>query len=238
MTATGLDTTQSIELGAGAKFCDDYVTMPLQAGTQWDSLAHFLYGGQLYNGYPASSVDSGGAHVNSIDKVHGDFVSRGVLLDVARAKHVDCLDSTYSITSADLEAAEVTQGVRVEEGDILMVRTGLMSTYVETGRWKAFHGFQPGLHYRALEWIHERRIAAVAADNSSVECLADVMPGVRLPLHMVAIRDMGLSLGELWFLEELAAECAADRVFECLLVAQALPITGAVGSPVNPIALR
>jgi len=57
-------------------------------------------------------------------------------------------------------------------------------------------------------------------------------------LHQMAIPHLGLLVGEMWALEELAADCAADGVYEFFLTAAPLPITGAVGSPVNPIAVK
>ena len=57
-------------------------------------------------------------------------------------------------------------------------------------------------------------------------------------MHMLCLRDMGLMLGEYWNLNELAADCAADGRYEFQLVAPPLSVTGAVGSPVNPIAIK
>ena len=94
MTATGCDPAGLVELGADARYTDDYIAMTVQASTQWDALCHIYYRETLYNGYPASSVSSRGADKNGIDKVHADFVSRGVLLDIARSKGVGCLDAT------------------------------------------------------------------------------------------------------------------------------------------------
>jgi kynurenine formamidase len=209
----------------------------VQGGTQWDALCHIFYGDRLYNGHPAGSVTSSGASRNGIDKVHADFVSRGVLLDVAREKAVGCLEPGYAIRSADLEAAEKAQGVAVGSGDILLVRTGQMSTVGDFANWSAFHGAEAGLHWETAEWLHERQVAAVAADNSMVEA-SGVLEGVAIPFHMLALCNLGIHLGEFWYLEELAEDCAADGVWEFLLVAQALPIVGGTGTPVNPLALK
>src|SRR5262249_45722746 len=155
-----MDADPRDELEGGARFTDDFITMPLQSGTQWDSLAHIYYDGHLYNGYPSKHVSSSGAERDGIDKVHATFVSRGVLLDVARCKSVETLAPGYPITIADLEEAEQRAVVRVGEGDILLVRTGMMATRKRLGDWRAFHEAQPGLHYETLPWLHERRVAA------------------------------------------------------------------------------
>jgi len=238
MTATGCDPSGQVELGFGCRYTDDFLAITVQGGTQWDALCHIFYDGRLYNGHPASSVTSSGAGRNGIEKVHADFVSRGVLLDVARGQGVDCLEAGYAIRSADLEAAERAQGVRVESGDILLVRTGQMSTVGEDfSNWKVFHGREAGLHWETAAWLHERQVAAVAADNSMVEA-SGVLEGVAIPFHMLALCNLGIHLGEFWYLEELAEDCASDGVFEFMLVAQGLPIVGGTGTPVNPLALK
>lgn len=238
MTATGCDPVARIDLGMNARFTDDFLAFTVQGGTQWDALCHIYYDDTLYNGAKATEVSSAGAARMGIDKVHRDFVSRGVLLDVARAKGLECLPPGYAITIQDLLDTEEKQGVRVEEGDILMVRTGQM-TKVKRGfrDWSAFFGNEPGLHWETAEWIDARRVAAVAADNSMVEATG-ALPGIWVPFHMLVLCNLGVHLGEFWYLEELAADCAAGGAYDCLLVAQALPIEGGTGSPVNPIALK
>jgi kynurenine formamidase len=237
MTATGCDPSGRVDLGMNTRYVDDMLVMMVQGGTQWDALCHVYYDEQLYNGFPATQVDSRGAQRGGIDKVHAEFVSRGVLLDVARAQGVDRLAPGYAITSADLDATAAGQGTTVGEGDIVLVRTGQMSTVGDFANWDAFRGREAGLHWETAAWLHEHRVAAVAADNSMVEATGQLR-GVYVPFHMLALRNLGLHLGEFWYLEALAADCAADGVWDCLLVAQALPIAGGSGSPVNPLALK
>lgn len=238
MTATGADPVQKVPMAAGARYTDDVMFLYLQSGTEWDSLAHIFYDGRLYNGYLASEVDSGGARRLGIDKTASSYVSRGVLLDAPRFRGVECLEPGERLTGDDLDAIAASQRVEVGEGDIVLLRTGILSEYGRTGGWAQYHGSHPGLHYRAAEWLHDHRVAAIAADNGSVEGMDKTAPILEVPLHQLALRDMGLSLGETFYLEELAADCADDGVYECFLVAPALRITGAVGSPVNPIALK
>jgi kynurenine formamidase len=237
MTATGCDPSNAIDLGGGARYTDDFLVMSVQGGTQWDALCHVYYGDKLYNGFPATSVDSAGARRDGIDKVHADFVSRGVLLDIARLKGVECLASGYAITAEDLESAERRQGVRVQSGDILLVRTGQMSQTRGFTDWAVFHRPEPGLDWRTALWLRDRQVAAVAADNSMVEAAGQI-PGLWIPFHMLALSNLGIHLGEFWCFEELAADCESDGVFEFMLVAQALPLAGGAGSPLNPLALK
>ena len=239
MTATGCDDVPPLEMGAGARYTDDVMFLYLQSSTQWDSLAHMYYGDQLYNGFSARSIDSSGAHRVGIDKTCNAYVSRGVLLDLPRWRGVDCIDPADAIRGDDLDDVAAKQGVVIEAGDIILLRTGLMWTWLATGNWSAFQTAQPGLHYSTVEWLYDNHIAAIAGDNGAVEqTRSKHEPDLTVFLHMLGLRDMGICLGELWYFEDLAADCADDGVYDCFLAAQALPITGAVGSPVNPIAMK
>jgi kynurenine formamidase len=237
MTATGCDPVSAFDLGENARYTDDFIAMTVQGGTQWDALCHIYYDDLLYNGHSASHVDSRGAARNGIDKVHADFASRGVLLDIARLKGVDRLPDGYAITSADLEASEEAQGVRVGEGDIVLLRTGQMFDIGDFTDWSVLERPEPGLHWKTAAWFDERRAAAVAADNMMVEA-SGVLKDAWVPFHMLALTGLGLHLGEFWYLEELARDCAEDGVYEFFLVAQALPIAGGTGSPINPLAIK
>jgi len=225
-------------LTGGFHFADDYVFMPLQAGTQWDALAHVYYGDQLWNGYPASDIGVGGAARNAIDRQAGGVIGRAVLLDAARWKGVVSMVAGEPITAGDLDAIEKSQGVSVGEGDILLVRTGWYGRYLQVRDRVEFMSAEPGLDLSCARWLHDRGVAAVACDNWGVEVFAGESAGRTLELHMVLIRDVGMTLGELFDLDALAADCAADRVWECLLAAPPLKFTGAVGSPVNPLAVK
>src|SRR5881397_759847 len=110
---------------------DDWIVMPLQCVTQWDSLAHIFYEGKMYNGYDAALVTSGGAAKNSIDKTRDKIAGRGVLLDVAAYRGVRALEPGYAITVEDLEATAAAAKVSVQPGDLLLIRTGHMSRYLD-----------------------------------------------------------------------------------------------------------
>ncbi|HXJ34009.1 MAG TPA: cyclase family protein [Candidatus Eisenbacteria bacterium] len=223
---------------AGPRYADDVIVMPLQCATQWDSLAHVHYGGQLYNGHAASAITPSGAERNGIDKMSAGIISRGVLLDVARLKGVESLGPGQVISPADLEAAEKRQGSRVERGDVLLVRTGYMRVFTVYGERVYYMKQMPGLGVETIEWLHAREIAAVASDTNMVEVYPPEDPTVLFPFHAICIRDMGLTLGEMFDFEALAADCAADGVWECLFTAPPLRVTGGVGSPLNPLAVK
>ncbi len=219
------------------RFNDDMIVMPLQAATQWDAISHVYYEDRLYNGFPADSVTSFGAFRCGIDKVDvKGIISRGVLLDLVRHRGAQTfLEPGNPITPGELDDVVRSQGVSVGRGDIVLIHTGWWARFLTTG-----DGSEPGsgLDWRCASWLHDHDIAAVAADNLMVEDPVSDVRGTFLPMHMLCLRDMGLMLGEYWNLTELAADCAADGVYEFQLVAPPLSVVGAVGSPVNPIAIK
>ena len=240
----GLNAPHGQELGlmwqAGPmRYNDDYIIMPLQAGTQWDALAHVYYDGQLYNGYPASSVTSAGASKNSIDKIDKKgVVSRGVLLDVAHHRGVPHLPPSTPIYPEDLDATAQAEGITIESGDIVLVRTGWWQVFLDSHEGESWAMGSPGLSWKCAEWLWRNQVAAVACDNVAVEVLPPEIEGVALAFHLLVIRDMGMILGEMWDMEALSRDCADDGVYEFQLVAPPLRVTGAVGTPLNPLAMK
>ncbi len=221
------------------RFNDDFIMMPLQAGTQWDALAHVYYDGQLYNGFPSGAVTSFGATKCSIDQVDAKgVVSRGVLLDIAHHRGVEHLPPNTTISPEELDEVAGAEGVAVSSGDIVLVRTGWWPVFGQSGDGETWTYGSPGLSWRCAEWLHRHEIAAVACDNIAVEASAAEVEAVMLPMHLLCIRDMGMILGEMWDLEALSRDCADDGIYEFQLVAPPLRVTGAVGSPINPLALK
>ena len=221
------------------RFNDDMIVMPLQASTQWDALSHVYYEDKLYNGFPADSVTSFGAFHCSIDKVDvKGITSRGVLLDVVKHRGADTYcEAGKPITPAELDEVAAAQGVTIGRGDIVVVHTGWWTRFLSTGDGGEAGS---GLHWTCASWLHDHEVAAVAADNLMVEDPnpANGVEGTFLPMHMLCLRDMGLMLGEYWDLTGLAADCAADGVYEFQLIAPPLKVIGAVGAPVNPLAIK
>jgi kynurenine formamidase len=218
---------------------DDLLIMPLQSGTQWDALAHIIFEGKIYNGYDATSVSSRGAIVDDITVARDRIVGRGVLLDLPRVQGRDWLEPGQPIGATDLEAAIAAHGVRVGRGDILLIRTGDMTRHRAAGSWGDYAGGSaPGLALDAAPWLVEREVAAIATDTWGMEVLPNQTPDVFQPLHIVLIVHAGMMVGEIFDLDALAEDCATDGVYEFLFSAPPLPITGAVGSPVNPLAIK
>lgn len=247
--------------------CDDRVDMALQYSTQWDSLAHIgaLFdplgqGRQVisyYNGYGA------GAHVHGpIDYLDGEgersgpygatalgienlartcVQGRGVMVDL----HAHFGPGSRAVDYAMLREAMEADGVAVEPGDILCLRTGmdraLLAHYrgqgpeVDINAWAGLDGGDPEL----LAWIDESGIAALASDNIAVEAVGTRPPpahGSGIPLHEHCLFKLGLPLGELFLLSDLADWLRENGRSRFLLTAPPLRLPGAVGSPVTPVA--
>lgn len=225
--------------GGPIRYSDDMVSMPLQCGTQWDGLSHIFYRGKMWNGYDARLVDSDGAQRNGIEKVKGKMAGRGVLLDVARYLGQEYLEDGTAITMADLDATAATQEIEIRRGDFVIVRTGQMEQRLKAGEWGGYAGGEaPGLAFETCEWIYNKQIAAICTDTWGCEVRPPETVDVESPWHWVVIPKIGISMGEMFYLKELADDCAEDGVYQFFFTAPPLPITKAVGSPINPMAIK
>ncbi len=226
---------------------EDVAELALQCATHWDALAHVSYRGVIYNGFPAGSVTDRGAGRCGIHLVR-TLVSRGILLDVARARGVDVLEPGHPISPEDLDAAVELARVSIEPGDVVLVRTGQMvHLHLGGGAGGGAEGQRdlvsytwptPGLTMATAEWFHARDVAAVATDTLPLEVFPGEEEGTYLPVHLLHLVEMGMTQGQNWVLDGLAEACAADGAYDFLLDATPLPFTGGLGSPLNPVALR
>lgn len=227
-------------LPGGFQYADDTLFMSLQSATQWDALSHAFYDGVMWNGRDVGEhITENGTTANSVTTFRDGVVGRGVLLDVARHEGVDCLADNRGIGPEDLDAVAAAQRVAIEPGDIVLVRTGRVGRAIREHAYpfESFIMASPGLSVRCADWLVSHDVAAVAADNVAVETTQSEAEGAMMPLHMICQRDAGIIFGELFDLDPLGEACAAEGRWEFLLVAAPLPVTGAVGSPVNPLAI-
>ncbi|NUK01875.1 cyclase family protein [Streptomyces lunaelactis] len=215
---------------------DDAVTMGLQAATHWDALTHVSHSGKIYNGRPADTITPHArARFSGIDKA-GHIVSRGVLLDVARAKGLDRLPGDHAVTPEDLDQAAEFGGVSVKPGDIVLVRTGQIQVCLGGDK----HGYaypSPGLSVRTPEWFHAHDVAAVANDTLTFEIFPPEIENLWLPVHALDLVEMGMLQGQNWNLEKLSTACAEVKRYAFLLSAMPEPFVGGTGTPVAPVAI-
>jgi kynurenine formamidase len=244
MTATGTDYVNGEQdplpagwgPARGFGYADDVLVMPNQAGTQWDGLSHIFFEGKMYNGHDAAMVTAKGAKRCGIEVLRERLVMRGVLLDVARHRGVAALEPGYAVTPEDLDATAAAQGVEVRTGDCVIVRTGLLGE--RRGNWGDYAGgAAPGMSLHTAPWLAEHEVAAVASDTWGLEVRPNEVELFQ-PLHVVALVHMGIPFGEIWDLEAIGSDCADDGVYEFLLSAAVLPVTGACGSPLNALAVK
>ena len=163
-------------------------------------------------------------------------MSRGVLLDIARLKDKKWLDPNEAVLPGDLDAAEEAEGVRVESGDVLLVRTGNYRKRLDLGPVDLEAEGSTACHVACTPWFHRREVAMLGTDTSN-----DVRPNrydeIVNPVHTVSLVAMGLWLIDNANLEELATACQERNRWEFMLSIGPLRLRNVTGSPVNPIAL-
>jgi kynurenine formamidase len=144
-----------------------------------------------------------------------------------------------AITSEDLDATAKAQGVEVRRGDFVIVRTGQMEQRLDCGDWGGYAGGDaPGLAFETADWIFKKEIAAICTDTWGCEVRPNETAEASQPWHWVVIPMIGITMGEIFYVRDLAADCAQDRVYEFLFCAPPMPVTHAVGSPINPMAVK
>ena len=240
MLRTGTDAYSGVLDHRGIRAADDMVVMPLQCGTQWDGLGHIFYENYMWNGYDCREVTSAGAQKCGIEKTKNKMVGRGVFLDVPRALGMDILPRRirdhHRGPRLDREEAERRGEARrlrhrAHRPDGGQARRGQLGRL--PGRRRA------GLLVRDAGLDPAHQLAALASDTWGCEVRPnETEPGINQPWHWITIPIMGMTMGEIFYLKDLAEDCAADKVYEFLFVAPAMPITGAVGSPTNPLAIK
>ena len=242
MLSSGLDAEFGLaEFPHGLGGADDVVFMPLQASTQWDGLGHIFDHGQAYNGRRAFQVvTSDGDQVTGIETAaRAASPDGGAPLDAGRAIGTGGeLPDGFAITKGHLKATIAAQGDSAGQPRRPGAGPHLPVTRARRDGW----GDYACGASRAV--VHHRLLVARQPDRRhrhrhwGFEVRPNEFDVAFQPLHQVAIPHIGLFIGEMWGLDALAADCAADGVYDFLLVAAPLPVTGAVGAPVNPIAIK
>jgi hypothetical protein len=241
MLDTGLDAargTQGFPHGFGG--ADDVVFMPLQCSTQWDGLGHIFDHGQAWNGRNAADVvTSEGDQVTGIEKAASLIAGRAVLLDAGRALgHGGELPDGFAITPDHLENVIAARG-RVRWPRATSSWSGPPAGPGPPGGWGGLRRRprpRPLVHLRPVVAPHRdrrdryRHVGLRGTSQRVRSRVPAAAPGGH-PAHR-------LYIGEMWDTEALATDCAADGRYEFWLTAAPIPVTGAVGAPVNPIAVK
>ena len=240
MLATGTDAIAGrFDETNKLRFSDDALNMPVQAATHWDSLGHIFLDDKMYNNLDAKLVDGGGVQELGIEHTRAKMVGRGVLLDVPRYKGLPWLEDGYGISNDELDSVAKKQGVEIRKGDFVIVRTGQMERCLSEGKWGNYAGGDaPGVKFENCYWSQAKEIAAICSDTWGVEVRPNETSEVQQPWHWVVIPAMGLTMGEMFYVKELAEACAEDGVYEFFFTGPPLVITGGTGSPINPLAIK
>jgi kynurenine formamidase len=223
---------QTREINQHISYTGDVFEMYSHCGTHIDTLNHWGYAGEIWNHFNAREHLGSRHWTKCGPEKMPPIISRGVLLDVAAAKGVAMLPDSYPITPEDLEATVDRQGIRLQEGDVVVVRTGRMTVWDDPQRFLA-NG--PGINVRAAQWLVEGHGAMiVGADQATVEYMPSTdVPGHYLPVHLYLLAEMGVPMLEIMWLEELAR----DRVYEFAFFGAPLRLRGSTGSPLHPWAM-
>lgn len=218
----------------GASAANDMITMGTHVGTHIDALSHVSQDGELFSGIGAAEAAVGGRFKELGAHTIAPMVRRGVLLDVPGVKGVSHLEGGYEISATDLDEALEAAGGGIGPGDVALVRSGW-------GRWfdedpLTYMGKEtgvPGVSTEGATWLAEAGVHAAGADTIAFECLKPGAGHSLLPAHRVLLVERGIYIIEAMNLEGIAAA----GVSEFLFILSPLPLYGATGSPVRPLAV-
>ncbi len=231
MDRDGGDYAGGARAKGGFQFAEDTVVMPVHIGTHIDALCHAWCDDHLYNGHASTQISSThGAKKCGVDKLP-PIVTRGVLLDVAKARGGPLADGD-SIGQAELAAVAKTAAITLQKGDAVLIRTGWLESQTSKAPRTVDFNAEPGIDVEAALWLATSGVALVGADNFAIEAMP-FPEGTIFPVHQRLIRDYGISLLE----GAVLADLAATGVTEFLFAAAALPLVGGTGSPITPMAI-
>ena len=220
----------------GIAFAADMMFFSGQHGSpNIDALGHISDNMKLFGGADAGASEGPtGLLTLGIENYPKErFINRAVLLDVARFKNVEALSAGQEITAADLEATAKSEGVELQPGDSVLIRTGY-GKFFESDRAK-YSGFRPGPGEEAARWLASKKIFLAGDDQMSFEVVPE--KGTIFPCHRILIADNGIYIVENLNLEELAKALAELKAYEFALVLNPPRIRGATGAAANAFAI-
>jgi kynurenine formamidase len=205
--------------------------------THIDSLAHFFWDGQMYNGASSRRVTTAeGATSHSIDVAQPGIVTRGILVDAPMLRGVERVERGDGVGLDDVEQAEARCGFHVGEGDVLLLRTGQLGHRERTGPVDPTTAGSAGPLPELLPLVRQRGVAVLGSDTGN-DVLPSGYPRFTNPVHQVGIVAMGLWILDNAWLDDLAEACRTRQRWEFLFTILPLRLTNATGSPVNPVAI-
>lgn len=210
-------------------YSGDAFSMYTHTGTHLDALNHFGYRGEIWNGF--NEKENLGSRVwekCGIEQFPKLIVARAVMLDIAALKGVDCLPDSYIISVDELKEAMEKQNVEIRKGDIIMIRTGRMAVWPDCDKYE---WNTPGIEIKGAEFLAGLGGMILASDNIALEVAPSSEPDNYFPVHSYLFSEVGASIMELMWLEELSK----DKIYEGGLIMTVMPLIGATGAPVQPM---
>lgn len=238
MTHTPRGVTVDDPFGIGDKlnkfvsYSGDAMCLYTHTGTHVDALNHFGLHGKIWNEYDADEhLGDRGWHKAGMETVL-PIVARGVLIDVAGAQGVDMLADSYAIEPDELKAVLAKQGTTLQEGDVVLIRTGRMKIFESDP--EHYKAAQPGITYEAARWlVDDNGAMTLGSDNLTLEVLPHPRPTESyIPVHTYLFAQRGALILEVVDLESLAA----DKIYEFAFIGAPLKLRGATGAPFRPVA--
>lgn len=228
MERTPADSAHRADDPRAFRYAEDAVLLPTHSGTHVDALSHAWCGHELYNGHPADATPGKGAIHLGAEKL-SPVVTRGLLLDLV-PDGVPSLEADAAVGPGALERACERAGGEPGAGDAVLLRTGWWERHAKDP--DAYFAAEPGLNADGAQWLADRDVAVVGADNCAVEIYPFVTEQ-KFPVHLLLLHGYGVQLIENLDLGALAAAGATEFMF----VAAPLPLVGSVGSPLTPLAI-
>jgi kynurenine formamidase len=213
----------------GFDFMMEAITGSPHLGSHIDGFAHVQQGGTMYGGISVTEAygDTGWKQLGM--ETVSPILGRGILLDVARALETEQLPDLFEIMPDHVQLTLRQQGTELEQGDIVLVRTGKFREFVANR--DSYMDKQPGVGVDAGIWLYDRGMAVLGVDTSATEPSPFKNPGNTT--HRAMLIERGVHILEILNLEVLAADQAYEFFFVCL----PLKIVGATGSWVRPIGI-
>lgn len=210
-------------------YSGDAISMYTHTGTHIDTLNHFGYRGEVWNGFNEKEhLGSRHWEVCGADKFP-PIIARAILLDVAAYKGMDMLSDSYGIGKDDLINTMLHQNIEIQKGDVIMIRTGRMGVWPNREKYET-NG--PGLNVEGAEFLASKGAMVIGSDTLALEQIPSAEPGNWQPVHTYLLCEVGIPIIEVMWLEKLAKE----KIYELALIASAMPLKGATGAHLRPIA--
>jgi kynurenine formamidase len=218
-------------MNSKVSYTGDAISMYTHMGTHVNALNHFGLNGKIWNGFtPDKHLGDKGWKKTGAETIP-PIIARGILIDVAGSRGVDALKNNYRVSSSDLKAALLWQGVSLAKGDVVLIRTGQGRHYETAVKYLDNY---PGISLEAVKWLVEQQgVMLLGADNLSLEAFPPERDDNWVPVHTYLLAERGVMFIEQLLLEELSR----DKVYEFAFIGASLKLRGASGSPMRPIAI-